>query len=59
MIFSKDLSRKVFDYLSQMNLSMNYYDPDSDYKDDYMAFMDAFEEKMDRLNTINRSVLRI
>ena len=40
LIFSPNLSRKVFDIAS----GMSYYDPDTTYEEDVMAFYNAFTE---------------
>jgi len=37
IIFSKEISRKF---------NLNYYDPDTSYEDDVMAFMNALDEYM-------------
>lgn len=38
LIFSETLSKRVF----QIARGFDYYDPDSSYKDDVMAFYNAF-----------------
>jgi len=40
MIFSKDISRKVFDIAP----GFNYYDPDTSYEEDVTAFFNSFKE---------------
>lgn len=41
LIFSKHISCQVFDLIS-----LDYYDPDTSYQEDVMAFMNAFDEAM-------------
>jgi radical SAM superfamily enzyme YgiQ (UPF0313 family) len=45
MIFSDDVSGKVIHLF-------DYYDPDSDYDDDVIAFMNGFDEYMIKHNII-------
>jgi hypothetical protein len=46
-IFSDDVSKKVFELIS-----LDYYDPDTDYDEDVIAFMTAFNERIKNLNEI-------
>lgn len=39
MIFSKEISRKV-----HRHINLNYYDPDTSYEEDVMAFASALNE---------------
>ena len=39
MIFSPEISQRVFKLVR-----LNYYDPDTTYEEDVMAFFDAFKE---------------
>lgn len=39
LIFSDEISRKF---------NLDYYDPDTSYREDVMAFMDALEEYMEK-----------
>jgi hypothetical protein len=41
LIFSKDISRKVFDLID-----LRYYDPDTSYEEDVKAFVNALNEKV-------------
>lgn len=43
-IFSEDISGQVFALMD-----LDYYDPDMDYEDDVRAFMDAFNEEVEKL----------
>ena len=47
LIFSDSLSKVVFN-----EIYIDYYDPDTSYKEDITAFVNAFNEKMKQLNTI-------
>lgn len=47
MIFSKEISQK---------LDFDYYDPDSDYDDDVLAFMNAFHEYMTKQEIIKNQI---
>lgn len=44
LIFSASISRKVFE-----QVRLDYYDPDTSYEEDVVAFMEAFNKKMARL----------
>lgn len=44
MIFSTKISKQVFSLFQQTPIRFDYYDPDSSYEEDYMAFMNAFRE---------------
>lgn len=47
MIFSEDISHKF---------SLDYYDPDTSYKEDVMAFMDALDEYMKKQYIISKQI---
>lgn len=47
MIFSEEISRKF---------SLNYYDPDTSYEEDVMAFMDALDEYMIKQDIISKQI---
>lgn len=44
MIFSQKISKQVFSLFQQTPIRFDYYDPDSSYEEDYMAFINAFRE---------------
>lgn len=52
LIFSKDISRKVFDLFEELNLKLDYYDPDSSYEEDIKAFAYALDDKMKELSKV-------
>jgi hypothetical protein len=47
MIFSEEISRKF---------SLNYYDPDTSYEEDVMAFMRALDEHMRKQEIVSRQI---
>lgn len=47
MIFSEEIFSKF---------SLDYYDPDCDYEDDVMAFMNALDEYMRKQNIISKQI---
>lgn len=47
MIFSKEISHK---------LDFDYYNPDSDYDDDVLAFMNGFDEYMKKQEIIKNQI---
>lgn len=53
MIFSENISRKVFSLLKELGSPLDYYDPDTSEEEDVKAFSDALKEKMEELEKIN------
>lgn len=47
MIFSEEISRKI---------SLDYYDPDTTYEEDVMAFMKAFDSYMFKQDIIAKQI---
>jgi len=47
MIFSDEISMKV---------QFDYYDPDMDYEDDVLAFMNGFDEYMKKQEIIEKQI---
>jgi hypothetical protein len=47
MIFSEEVSRKF---------SLDYYDPDTSYEEDVMAFMNALDEHMRKQEIISKQI---
>lgn len=41
LIFSDAVSRRLFDFCKKHGLTFEYYDPDTTYEDDVMAFVHA------------------
>jgi hypothetical protein len=52
LIFSKEIFRRIFDLFKELNLTFEYYDPDTSYEEDLTAFAFALEEKMQELSKI-------
>jgi hypothetical protein len=49
LIFSKNISRRFNELIEEINEHFSYYDPDSDYEDDVIAFMSAMNEKIEEI----------
>lgn len=52
-IFSPNISRKVFALMKELNVSFDYYDPDTSYEEDIKAFSDALKDKVQELSKIS------
>lgn len=52
LIFSENLSRKVYSLLEKLNTRLDYYDPDTSYQEDLEAFANAFDEKLTSLTNV-------
>ena len=52
LIFSKEVSRRIFDLFDELNIRFEYSDPDTSYEDDLRAFSSALEEKMEELSKV-------
>lgn len=52
-IFSPNVSRKVFALMKELNVSFDYYDPDTSYEEDVKAFSDALDSKVKELSKIS------
>lgn len=53
LVFSQEVSRRVFNLLDALNVSFDYYDPDTSYEEDVLAFSNAFNEKMEELKKVS------
>jgi hypothetical protein len=49
MIFSEKISRQVYSLFNQTPIKFDYYDPDSSYQEDCMAFYYALKEHIQLL----------
>lgn len=49
LIFSKNISHKFYELIEEINEHFSYYDPDSNYDDDVIAFMSAMNEKIEEI----------
>lgn len=45
LVFSDHISHRVRFLLDEMNMSMDYYDPDTSYEEDVCAYADALNQK--------------
>ncbi len=52
LIFSPEVSRRIFQLFSELNVSFDYYDPDTSYEEDVQALANALEEKMQELKKV-------
>lgn len=52
LIFSKEVSRRIFDLFDELNVRFEYYDPDTSYEEDLKAFSSALEEKIAELSKV-------
>lgn len=52
LIFSKNVSRRIFTLLSELNIRLDYYDPDTSYEEDALAFANALNEKIEELKKV-------
>lgn len=41
LVFSKNISDKIYKIFKELNISFDYYDPDSSYEEDVLAFYQA------------------
>lgn len=53
LIFSKNVSRRIFTLLSELNIRFDYYDPDTSYEEDALAFANALNEKVEELKKVD------
>lgn len=51
VVFSKQLSTRVYTALKTMNQTLEYYDPDTSYEEDVLAFANAVQEKTQQLDS--------
>jgi hypothetical protein len=54
LVFSKEISHKIRDCLDELNIRMDYYDPDTSYKEDVMAYYDAVKTEVENLTKLFR-----
>lgn len=52
-IFSPNISKRVFALMKELNISFDYYDPDTSYEEDVRAFSDALYSKVEELSKIS------
>lgn len=52
LIFNEKTSRQIFALFNDLGSRLDYYDPDTTYKEDVLAFTSAFDEKMKTLHVL-------
>ena len=52
LVFSDALSKPIYQALRELNQRLDYYDPDSSYEDDVLAFASAVEDKVQQLQVV-------
>ena len=52
LVFSDLLSKPVHNALRELNQRLDYYDPDTSYEDDVLAFAHAVNEKVEQLQVL-------
>lgn len=52
LIFSDNVSTKIYKELKAFNIKFEYYDPDQDYEDDINAYVNALKENEERFINI-------
>lgn len=48
-VFSKHCSKRIYALLEDLNLKLDYYDPDTSYEEDVCAYRDALDTRMENL----------
>lgn len=56
LIFSDNVSTKIYKKLKEFNIKFEYYDPDQDYEDDIDAYVTALKENEERFANILKYV---
>lgn len=54
LVFNEDTSTAAFAALKNINNSLDYYDPDTSYEEDVMAFANALNEKVTSLQNLTK-----
>jgi hypothetical protein len=52
LIFSPEISQAIFD----TDISLDYYDPDTSYEEDVLAFVSAVKHKADEIRTVLQNI---
>lgn len=56
LIFSDNISTKIYKELKAFNIKFEYFDPDQDYEDDIDAYVSALKENEERFINILKYV---
>lgn len=60
LIFSENISRKFFAECKKLGINFEYYDPDTSYEEDIIAFVNAVSAKAQELSKLeNKTKLSI
>lgn len=52
LIFNKNLSHKIRDIFNELNINFEYYDPDTSYKEDVLAYYNAVKHEVETLTKL-------
>jgi hypothetical protein len=52
LVFNKNLSTKIKDCLAELNVDLEYYDPDTSYKEDVLAYYEAVKSEVETLTKL-------
>lgn len=52
LVFSPDVSRRIFQIFDELNVSFDYYDPDTSYEEDVLALSTALEQKIQEIKKV-------
>lgn len=52
LVFNKNMSHKIKDCLNELNVALEYYDPDTSYKEDVLTYYNAVKIKVDTLTKL-------
>ena len=56
IIFSPKFSQLFYNILEELNIKFEYYDPDSTYDEDVLAFSNALKDNLERFRLISQHV---
>jgi hypothetical protein len=54
LVFSKDISHKIRDCFDALNVDLDYYDPDTTYKEDVLSYYNAVKDEVENLTKLFR-----
>lgn len=52
LVFNKNMSGKIKDCFNELNVDLDYYDPDTTYKEDVLAYYNAVKEQIETLTEL-------
>jgi hypothetical protein len=59
LVFSKDCSQRAYTLLKDLNISFDYYDPDTSYEEDIEAFARALKNTCEEIAVFYPSVAKV